>query len=743
MSGARGAGGERRSPGDSGRGALELRGPASALLDEPLALTVRGLGEAAGDELLWRGRLRDDDGRVWRATAADPLALAHAWTPGADAAGRAPGRIAALQSLRPLTLDLRAEAADGRAAARSFTRVLLAEGVRVRRWRDPLAATLFLPAERLAPTALLLDASDAVAGSTRALAAPLAAALLASRGVLTLVVPPGRGKRAVAIDAAAALLAQLASGADVEIAPPPLPPGVPGVGEEDADPAAWDALLARLGARGRAKAAQAADEPGGSGAESSGRLCRLQHRAPVGRQLVGPAAAHDRVGQPAGGLGAVERLALGTGVAVDHPVADRVQPPVAGGAQDPQLLVGRLHAGSVPALSRGAVRPPPRLPGLHRPLTACRWMLHGNTMFAVSAAIDAALVCAFVLWAVRWRPRPPWLLGGLVLVGVALWAKLTLMVAGGLGRPFGVAHVLYLDVVVVVPLAALLLALLRWRDGGWLVRAIAVAGLLLAPVGAYASFVEPQRLVVERAEVPLAPTRAGEQAITVAVLADLQFERLGDHERKAVDRTLELRPDVILLAGDYQQGSRASFERELPGLRRLMTRLRAPGGVYAVQGDQEPSIADTRRIFDGTGVRLLVDESVSTTVGDRRLTIAGLELNHRSPAARATITRLERATGEDDVRILLTHRPDPLLRLARDSRVDLLVAGHTHGGQIQLPLIGAFRTASAIPREIAGGGLHTLDGRRVYVSRGIGVERGEAPKLRFNAPPEVSLLELR
>ena len=370
-------------------------------------------------------------------------------------------------------------------------------------------------------------------------------------------------------------------------------------------------------------------------------------------------------------------------------------------------------------------------------------MPHGNAIYAVSTAIDAAIVCAFVLWAVRWRPRLPWLLGGLVLVGLVLGLKLALMVAGGLGRPFGVAHVLWLELVVVVPLAALLLALLRWRDGGWLVRALAVAGLLLAPVGAYASFVEPGRLVVERADVPLSPARAGERAIAVAVLADLQFEHLGEHERRAVERALELRPDVILLAGDYQQGSRASFERELPGLRRLMSRLHAPGGVYAVQGDQEPSLADTRRIFDGTGVRLLVDESVTTRVADRTLTIAGLELNYRTPAARRTIAALQEAPGADDVRVLLAHRPDPVLHLARDSRVDLLVAGHTHGGQIQLPLIGAFRTASAIPRDVAAGGLHTLDGRRIYVSRGIGVERGEAPRLRFNAPPEVSLLELR
>lgn len=155
---------------------------------------------------------------------------------------------------------MRAEAPDGRAAARAFTRLLLADGVRVRRWRDPLAATLFLPAERRFPGALLLDATDAAAGSAPALVAPLAAALLASRGVLTLVVPPNR-----AGDAAAALplLAQVARG-EVDVVAPPLPPGIPGLAQADA--ADWDALLARLGALPRTPVdrGQAADGPGGA-----------------------------------------------------------------------------------------------------------------------------------------------------------------------------------------------------------------------------------------------------------------------------------------------------------------------------------------------------------------------------------------------------------------------------------------------------------------------------------------------
>jgi predicted MPP superfamily phosphohydrolase len=230
--------------------------------------------------------------------------------------------------------------------------------------------------------------------------------------------------------------------------------------------------------------------------------------------------------------------------------------------------------------------------------------------------------------------------------------------------------------------------------------------------------------------------------VRVGVLADLQFERLGDHEREAVPRLMAERPDVILLAGDYHQGGAASFARELPGLRHLLGRLRAPGGVFALHGDCE-GVDEARRVMVGTGVRLLVNETAEARVRGRRLTIAGLERDYWSGPAARTARALERAPGIGDVRIPLAHRPESVFLLEPRSRVDLVVAGHTHGGQLQLPLYGPPSIASRVPREVGAGGLRTLEGRRIYVSRGVGVERGQAPRLRLGAPPEASILTLR
>ncbi|MEA2445833.1 MAG: hypothetical protein QOJ12_3125, partial [Thermoleophilales bacterium] len=163
-------------------GALEIQGRGSELFDEPLALRARGAGPA--DELVWRARLRDDDGRVWRSRAETAEGLATAWVPAKETTGPTP----ALESLRPVRIDVRVESPDGRTAARTFMRRFTDDGVRVRRWRDGLAATLHLPLDDQPCATVLLDAT---AGGQPLAVATLAAPLLASRGAVVLTVPPG------------------------------------------------------------------------------------------------------------------------------------------------------------------------------------------------------------------------------------------------------------------------------------------------------------------------------------------------------------------------------------------------------------------------------------------------------------------------------------------------------------------------------------------------------------------------
>jgi hypothetical protein len=232
---------------------LEIRGvKPGLLLDEPLLLA------ATGEQLFWRARYRDDDSRVWRARAERAENLLAALEPAKPSSGP----IAALQSLRPVRIDVRVEAPDGRAAGRPVTRRLVADGVRLRRWRDgDLVATLHLPAPGDEPHPTLVV--DASAGPHEAIVAGLAGPLLASRGILVLTVAAGSleaaRERLAAVPGAReeplVLAAHPPGGHDPASDTVSLPPGVGTRGEREGATgqraAAWDSLLARLGAASR------------------------------------------------------------------------------------------------------------------------------------------------------------------------------------------------------------------------------------------------------------------------------------------------------------------------------------------------------------------------------------------------------------------------------------------------------------------------------------------------------------
>lgn len=369
------------------------------------------------------------------------------------------------------------------------------------------------------------------------------------------------------------------------------------------------------------------------------------------------------------------------------------------------------------------------------------------------------VVDGLVFWFVLRRLTRPGGVPGIITLGpvlaavlataVAFVVKMAPLVIAGLGL-FGVFAFVYADLVVLIPAvgAGLLFLSARRGPGGAArlcmtrpVYVLALASLALPAVGLYASVFEPRRLLLETADVPVAPARIGEAAVTIGVLADLQTDGVTAHEHAAVDRLMAESPDIILIPGDVFQGRASEYAAEGGAMRDLLAKLHAPGGVFVVLGNCD-SPTTMRDMIEGTAIRLLVNEIVRTRVGDRAITIGGVELDYAAVDARRIIDRLEGEPGDADVRILVSHLPDSVLALRPSSRVDLVVAGHTHGGQVQLPLFGPPITLSQVPRSVAAGGLHRHEGNAVYVSRGVGMERHYAPRIRFLCPPEISVLHV-
>lgn len=377
-----------------------------------------------------------------------------------------------------------------------------------------------------------------------------------------------------------------------------------------------------------------------------------------------------------------------------------------------------------------------------------------TALLVVFTAIDLAAAVASVCWVVRRRRRlsgdgPVTLADIGLAIGLASGVfMLKLPPAAMLGvHAFGALHLVYLDLAIVLPLVA----------GGLLVaagpssqrpkrvqispavRAAAVVSLAAAPCAAYATYIEPYRLEVIRQEIVFNAPIARPAAIKVAVVSDLQFATVTDHERDAVDQVMAWKPDLVLLPGDLLQCSQDEFDRELPAARDLLSRFHAPGGVYVVKGDVD-SRDGLRAMVDGLNVRFLYNEVIRTTVQGVDLAIAGITNGIGSPQLRATLDEVCTDHPDADLRLLLAHRPEMTMYLPESCAIDVVIAGHTHGGQVQLPFIGPIIIASPIPRHMGAGGLHVLDGTRLYVSRGVGMERGQAPKLRFLCRPEISHL---
>jgi hypothetical protein len=276
----------------------------------------------------------------------------------------------------------------------------------------------------------------------------------------------------------------------------------------------------------------------------------------------------------------------------------------------------------------------------------------------------------------------------------------------------------------------------------------ALAGALAA-IGVDALVIEPHALQVTHSS--FADARLS-HPIRIAVIADIQMDSFGDYERHALAEAAAAKPDLVLFAGDYIQADDDATARAIAHdwqveIRRLgldTTRY----GAFAVQGNSETGagprnpqgfarrppprdwawwetdFGDTRvRAFPQTGT-IVVDD----------IAVTGLTLED-SFTARAMPTP---PPADSLFHVVLGHAPD----FALGDWNGLLVAGHTHGGQVQLPGFGPLMTASHVPRAWAAGGIRLVGSDSVlYVSRGIGMERMEAPRLRFRCRPELAIID--
>ena len=240
--------------------------------------------------------------------------------------------------------------------------------------------------------------------------------------------------------------------------------------------------------------------------------------------------------------------------------------------------------------------------------------------------------------------------------------------------------------------------------------------------------------------------------LRVAVLADLhacRFWMTPARIRAIVQQTNDLKPDLIVLLGDYVSGmEQLGRWTELPMAEwsQALSGLSAPLGTHAVLGNHDcwRGGADVRRHLEDAGIAVLHNMAVQLrTEAGARFWLAGLGSQRAQKLDRKRYhgeddldATLAQVTGDTEPVVLLAHEPDLFPDIP--ARIDVMLSGHTHGGQVRLPFLGPPFVPSKYGRRYAYGQF-TEKSRHLIVSGGLGCS---GLPIRFGMPPEIVVVEI-
>lgn len=268
---------------------------------------------------------------------------------------------------------------------------------------------------------------------------------------------------------------------------------------------------------------------------------------------------------------------------------------------------------------------------------------------------------------------------------------------------------------------------------------IFAAGFSGAFVLGYAYFIEPNRLVINQVTINVPNWSPNLNNFKIVAVSDIHAGSNNVTEsrlREMVESVNAQNPDLIVLLGDYiseQRGSKKSLRMPVERIAENLRGFKAKYGVYAVIGNHDhwhdqPKIT---REFEGIGIKVLDNEIKRIQAGNQIVHLWGIEdywKNRKVP-----VDVLEKLENTQNL-IAVTHNPDSILKTP--NVISLMLAGHSHGGQVNLPILGVVHHVTD-PRFVEG--KIVVDGKHLFVTTGIGCS---GPQIRFRVPPEVAVITL-
>ncbi|MCC7452308.1 MAG: metallophosphoesterase [Anaerolineae bacterium] len=267
---------------------------------------------------------------------------------------------------------------------------------------------------------------------------------------------------------------------------------------------------------------------------------------------------------------------------------------------------------------------------------------------------------------------------------------------------------------------------------------IASVGLSGIAGSAYATQIEPNAVALTRLTFTLPHLSSAFNGLTIAQISDFHLGGWMSREHMATiaQQVNALNPDVIAITGDF-------VEREVDAgladtLLQSLQQFTAREAILGILGNHDhwsyaPRVI--RNINAAKNVHLLVNESTVIQRGTDRLFIAGVDDVWEK---KNDLTSALKQIPDQAPVILMAHEPDYADEVARTGRVGLQLSGHTHGGQVRVPGVGAL-ILPHLGRQYQTG-LYTVNGMALYVNRGLGMIR---PYVRLNCSPEVTLITLK
>jgi predicted MPP superfamily phosphohydrolase len=303
-------------------------------------------------------------------------------------------------------------------------------------------------------------------------------------------------------------------------------------------------------------------------------------------------------------------------------------------------------------------------------------------------------------------------------------------------------------------------SLLFWNRRKWCAVFFGCCAVVLAGVSFNCLYWEPYNLKVEYYKIETAKVK---KPLRIVFVSDIQTDRISSHEINTLKKIQQQKADLIIFGGDYIQTFLHKREKHLPEKFRQMLidyPLEAPLGVYAIAGNISDSKVRDADLFKETSVEFFHDTvifddlGVEEDLGPIDLVLLKLGDSWGNVGKRGL-------TDSDNFIVMAGHCPNyaidgwtnpkngrSLSGYRNAERApDLMLAGHTHGGQIVIPFYGPVPfggdgRVKQIPRHMRGGFFTYPNGGHLLVTRGSGVERGWAPRIRLFCPAEISVIDI-